>query len=271
MNLIERVRRTLAARGARGLALAAYRKLARTRWPEFDRHADHFRARPGLEIGGPSDVFRRNGLFPIYAIADRLDNCNFGRDTIWEGHIAPGATFQYDRAHAPGTQFIAEATALAFARDESYAFVASSHALEHVANPLKALFEWKRVLRGGGLLALVLPDRDGTFDHRRPVTTMEHLLRDHRADVGEDDPTHVEEILALHDFARDPEARDRQAFAERAHHNIENRGLHHHVFDEALARALVLHAGFEVLSTRRCAPFHIFVVARKPAPFPVSA
>lgn len=33
-------------------------------------------AKVGLEIGGPSDIFRQGGIFPVYPIADMIDNCN---------------------------------------------------------------------------------------------------------------------------------------------------------------------------------------------------
>jgi hypothetical protein len=114
------------------------------------------------------------------------------------------------------------------------------------------------------MFALVLPDRDGTFDHRRPLTTLAHLVEDEANGTDEGDQTHVEEILALHDFSRDPDAGGVEAFRARARRNAENRCLHHHVFDAGLATAMVRHAGFDVLATETHWPFHIVVVARKP-------
>jgi hypothetical protein len=52
----------------------------------------------------------------------------------------------------------------------------------------------------------LLPDKRRTFDHRRPVTTLAHLIADLNADMAEDDLTHLPEILALHDLERDPDA-----------------------------------------------------------------
>lgn len=265
MNVIGRVLRTLQARGPGGLAKAVYRRLARPRVAEFDRHRQRLLGTVGLEIGGPSGVFARGGLFPLYPLAARVDNCNFGDATIWEGRIEAGATFQFDPARVPGVQYIAEATSLRFAADGSYDFVASSHALEHSANPLKALHEWKRVLKSDGLIVLVLPHRDGTFDRHRPVTPLQHMIDDLAADTGEDDLTHLDEILRLHDLGRDPEAGGRDAFEARARENRHNRGLHHHVFDTRAAVRLVDHAGLQILSVQACEPFHIFIVAQKPS------
>ena len=48
-----------------------------------------------------------------------------------------------------------------------------------MANPIKALLEWKRVLRKDGVLLMILPHRDYTFDWRRPVTVVEHMKKDY--------------------------------------------------------------------------------------------
>jgi SAM-dependent methyltransferase len=223
----------------------------------------YLRGRTALEIGGPSAVFGRFGLLPVYQLAASVDNCNFARRTVWEGAVMAGLTFRFNRRRPLGRQYIAEAADLTFIPHSTYDVVISSHTLEHVANPLKALNEWVRVLNTNGLLILVLPHRDGTFDHRRPMTTIEHLLEDLKNDVGEEDLTHLEEILALHDLARDPRAGDFSAFAHRSKRNVENRCLHHHVFDTRLAIEVVHHVGLQILAVEVVRPYHIFLVARK--------
>ena len=64
--------------------------------------------------------------------------------------------------------------------DQSVDFVVANHLLEHAEDPVGALENWTRVLRPGGIIFLTLPDARYTFDARRPRTTVEHLLRDHR-------------------------------------------------------------------------------------------
>ena len=98
---------------------------------------------------------------------------------------------------------IAEGSDLTPVGDGSYDFVLSSHNLEHFANPVKALKEWKRVTRLNGALILVLPDYRRTFDHRRTPTPVQHMLDDYSRNTGEDDTTHVLEVLQLHDVKRD--------------------------------------------------------------------
>jgi SAM-dependent methyltransferase len=225
---------------------------------------DDVQDKVGLEIGGPSQAFGRLGPFPVYEAAARIDNCNFAADTLWEGQIATGRTFRFNPRRAPGEQFIAEATRLDGIAAASYDFVLSSHAIEHCANPLRALGEWSRVLKPGGLLALISPHRDGAFDHRRALTTLAHLVDDFERGVGEDDMTHLDEILALHDLSLDPGGEDESTFRARALRNADNRCLHHHVFDTALAREMVERAGFSVLSATRPTRMDIVVLARKP-------
>jgi SAM-dependent methyltransferase len=135
--------------------------------------------------------------------------------------------------------------------------------LEHSANPIKALNEWRRVLKNDGWLALVLPHKAGTFDHRRTVTEFEHLLKDYSNGVTEDDKTHFAEILEKHDLVRDPTQESRDKFEKWIRENVVNRGAHHHVFDPALAIRLVDHVGFEVAGAEVAMPFHIFIVAQK--------
>jgi SAM-dependent methyltransferase len=225
----------------------------------------HFKGVTALEIGGPSKVFRRFGLLPVYPLAACVDNCNFASSTMWEGEIPTGATFKFSKGRAAGQQYVAEASDLSFIPSSSYDLVLSSHTLEHVANPLLALREWIRVLREHGLLVLVLPHRDGTFDHKRPVTTLAHLIDDFERKAGEGDLTHLDEILRLHDLARDPRAGDLAAFERRSRKNIENRCLHHHVFDTRLAVEVIHHVGLQILTVELARPYHIFVIARKPA------
>ena len=182
----------------------------------------------GLEIGGPSIFFQFS--LPLYHYASSIDGVNFSQETMWEGSIASDKPFRYMKNHA-GRQIIAEAVDLTEVEDASYDFVLSCHSLEHIANPLKALLEWNRVLKPGGTLILVVPNKDSIFDHRRPVTTFAHLVSDFDLNTNESDLTHLPEILELHDLRRDRAAGTLIEFQERSMRNFENRGLHHHVFD----------------------------------------
>ncbi|MBI3491986.1 MAG: methyltransferase domain-containing protein [Acidobacteria bacterium] len=262
------IRKALALLGGRspaGLLTAVGRRVRPRRVACYPAIADAIRGKSGLEIGGPSDIFAGHSLLPAYAIAGAIDNVNFSRATIWEGTIQEGQTFRYDARHAPGRQYILEATDLRSIPGELYDFILSSHTIEHVANPLRALREWVHTLKGGGLLVLVVPHHEGTFDHRRPVTPMAHLLDDERNGTTENDLTHLPEILELHDLSLDPPAGDFASFKARSERNAENRCLHHHVFDERRVVEMLEWLGTPVVAVERIEPYHIFSVARKTA------
>ena len=249
--------------GPRSLLTAVRQRILPERLQCYPDCRSFLEAQVGLEIGGPSTIFTRRGCIPVYPVAARIDNCNFDHRTVWEGTVEEGDTFVFDPHKAPGRQYVAEACELGSIPDSAYDFVLSSHCLEHLANPLQGLGEWIRVLKDDGLLVLIVPHKDGTFDHRRPVTSLAHLIQDFEAQTTERDLTHLDEILELHDLARDPEAGDAAAFAERSRRNYQNRCLHHHVFDTRLAVALVDHARLQIFAVEPLRPYHIVVIARK--------
>lgn len=257
LNIAHKVR----ALGNPGRVRRKIGRLLTRRLGSFARFRNLFEERVGLELGGPSRIFGRRGLFPVYPLAARIDNCDFGDQTTWRGRIDSGESFRYDSRRPPGRQFFGEATALSFAAAASYDFVLSSEVFEHCANPLKALHECKRILRPEGALFLVLPHKEATFDHRRPVTRLQHLLEDFERDTDEHDLTHLAEILELHDLALDPLAGDRESFRLRSQKNFENRCLHHHVFDTRLAVEMVDLTRLQILAAEPACPDHITLLA----------
>jgi SAM-dependent methyltransferase len=262
--MIKKIYAIITYQGISGLLNAVFSRVLPRRLKFYKHCKLFFESKTGLEIGGPSGIFRRTGLIPVYTVAARIDNCNFGNHTIWEGKINHGDTFYFYKRRVPGCQYVAEASNLSRIASASYDFVLSSHCIEHVANPLQALAEWTRVLKEEGLLVLVVPHKDGTFDHHRPVTPLEHLIQDFDRQTTEGDMTHLEEILRLHDLTKDPVAGDFPAFKQRSILNLENRCLHHHVFDTRLAVEAVHHMGLQILSVELFRPFHIVVIGQKP-------
>src|SRR5207302_6447701 len=101
------------------------------------------------------------------------------------------------------------------------------------------------------------PHKEGTFDHKRPVTSLDHLKDDLASGRGEDDLASLPEILALHDLSMDPPAGDFAAFKARSERNVENRCLHHHVFDTHLVSEMLDWMGFRLVTIERARPYHI--------------
>lgn len=215
----------------------------------------------GLEIGGPSGIFRATHLLPVYAACARIDVCNFSSENIWttpkddqrfEGHL--------------GAKFTAEASDLSLIGDETYDFVIASHVLEHTANPLLALQEWKRVLRPEGVLLLVVPDKRVSFDRRREFTSFHHIEADLQRNTSENDLTHLNEVLSLHDFASDPGAGSREKFHDRCLQNFSVRAMHHHVFSPELLVKMFTRYTMRVLNVTVERPFHLIAFAQKTNP-----
>ena len=219
----------------------------------------------GLEIGGPSAIFSDAGELPIYRRITALDNCVFSLETIWEGRRAEGQSFSYHPHKDKGFNFVREATDLRGIADHKYDFVLSSHNLEHIANPVRALGEWTRVVKQSGVIIVVLPDYRYMFDHRRRPTLVKHMMEDYERGTDERDLTHLAEILELHDLALDRAAGTKDNFRQRSLRNFENRCLHHHVFDERNSRELFETVGLTVEIQELIRPHHIFLLARSPS------
>ncbi|MCV7051541.1 methyltransferase domain-containing protein [Mycobacterium heidelbergense] len=219
-------------------------KYAPFRLPIRQKYRRFVEDKHGIEIGGPSALFKT--VLPLYRFVAGLDGVNFSTETVWEGNIEEGGNFKYYYKRS-GRQFISDATDLSEIAGARYDFLLSSNCLEHVANPIKALTEWKRVIKEGGAMIVVLPNKQSNFDHRRPFTKFEHLLDDFTQDVGEDDLTHLDEILALHDLPMDPPAGDLEHFRQRSLKNFHNRTLHHHVFDIQLIEQILRYVGLEII------------------------
>ena len=207
-----------------------------------------FNDKSGIEIGGPSPIFRDKGILPLYRIVKNLDGCNFSNTTIWEGNIEAKKNYNYYN-EKNGFQYISEASDLNTIPDSKYDFVISSNCLEHVANPLKAFEEWIRIVKKEGLLLLVLPNKKYSFDHKRSVTAFTHLLNDYKNVIKEDDLSHLNEILQCHDLKRDILAGSIKQFKERSLDNYNNRALHHHVFDLNVMCQIFEYFNIEILLT----------------------
>lgn len=145
-------------------------------------------------------------------------------------------------------EFWGDACHLPF-HDDSLDYVVTSHVLEHVANPVAALVEWHRVLRSGGIMYLVVPDRRFTFDHPREPTEPEHMWADFTRSTTQSDATHIDEFLDRVDWTRyhptlTPEGIIAHREDMRRAYHIAVGGkteinIHFHVFEPGNLRALV--------------------------------
>ena len=215
----------------------------------------------GLEIGGPSGTFTQKGFLPLYDHIKNLDGCNFSSNTVWEGKISEGPNYQY--GNKKGYQIISDGSNLAQIPDGKYDFILSCHSIEHIANPIKALDEWKRVIKKDGYLLIIVPHKDNTFDHNRPITTLDHLVKDFKENTGEDDSSHYEEVLTMHDISMDSGINNKEELKIRTADNFNNRCVHQHVFNTPLVVKLADYLNFKILDVQHFNPFHIIIFLQK--------
>ncbi len=249
MNLIDKA-----------ITLASYLRQPEKR--RLIKIAKTFKGLKGIEIGGPSNIFSIKGAMPVYLFAEKVDGVNFSNKTIWEGKIKEGVNYNYYK-NLFGFQYIAEGSDLSLLKDNQFDFLLSSHSLEHIANPIKALNHWRRVLKESGRLVLILPDSSVTFDRKRPITKLEHLIEDYNNNVEEDDDTHFNEVIDLHDMDLDKALGSREILKERTIQNLSYRAVHHHVFNFELIKDLLSYTGFTVEFQQNFYPFHLITLAIK--------
>jgi SAM-dependent methyltransferase len=97
------------------------------------------------------------------------------------------------------SQLVTDLESMRGIESESQDFIIANHVMEHVEDPLKALRSVSRVLRGGGIAYLALPDKRFTFDKEREITPLAHLLRDHAEGPDWSLPGHYEEWVRVVD------------------------------------------------------------------------
>jgi SAM-dependent methyltransferase len=179
----------------------------------------------GIEIGGPSET----GTY-IYQNAKYIDNVIFSKNTIWSNH-----TDEYNYyTNKKGKVIINDAVNILNVTNDSYDFVFSSHSLEHIANPLKAIKEWLRIIKNEGYIIIIVPEKSVCFDHKRNYSKFSTLLTQYEKNVGEDDLSTLPEILLNHDLIMDPPAGNLESFTKRSLDNFNNRCLHHYVYNDDL-------------------------------------
>ena len=144
--------------------------------------------------------------------------------------------------------YFGESVSLPFL-DASLDYVAASHVLEHCANPIKALTEWCRVLKPGGIAYIVVPDKRHTWDRARPITQIDHMLEDYKGETSDCDATHVDDFVYGIDWQEIfPDVKEDEIDSQRKAHSENFKkevsegkeiNIHFHVFDPSNFRQLL--------------------------------
>lgn len=106
----------------------------------------------------------------------------FGLDSLKVGRDTSGTVYAEEEFKLCGEvqklDHLCEGDDLPF-KNDTFDFVIASHVLEHFYDPIKAINEWRRVVKLYGLVFVIFPHKDRTFDKDKPRTPLEELLRRH--------------------------------------------------------------------------------------------
>jgi predicted SAM-dependent methyltransferase len=141
-----------------------------------------------------------------------------------------------------------DATRLKFIKSHTLDFVCCSHLLEHISNPIKAINEWKRVLKKEGMIYCAVPDKRFTFDHNRKITPLKHLIKDYKKDVIPEDDTHVREFLTNWD--EDMDGLNKENFYNLVNENYAI-NVHHHVWTKKELIEFFEYVGLDILLSKQ--------------------
>lgn len=199
----------------------------------------------GIEFGGPTELFYHPmHRMMLYPYVKSLDGGNIFEDNFFQNSLSSTFTYYKNRSGIQYSLDIADEKSISLL-PSTYDFILSSHNIEHIANPISALILWKRILKQGGYVLAVMPHKEYTFDRKRPYTTLEHLIDDYKKNTQEDDMTHREEQVLLHDWTMG----GMKDFEELSLQNGKTRVIHHHCFDTELVRNMFEYAGYTTLKS----------------------
>ena len=127
--------------------------------------------------------------------------------------------------HIVPVDVIDDAETLATVADGRFDFLIAAHVIEHMRNPIGALVNWLRVVRDGGLVYLIVPDKRRTFDRLRVRTTLEHMVLDYEQPSRERDFEHFLDYAVFVQHAMTD-----QAIGEATRLRDTDYSIHFHVF-----------------------------------------
>lgn len=194
----------------------------------------------GIEFGGPTELFYHPmHRMMLYPYIQSLDGCNIFENNFFQNDL--DSTFTYYKGRTGSRFNIDTANTESLKKiTRKYNFILSSHHIEHIANPIKAIIAWKEILTNSGYILAIIPNKEHTFDKKRPLTKMSHMIEDYTNNIGEDDITHTQEQLDLQDWSMC----GMHDFENLSKINEKTRVVHHHCFDTNLVQSLFEYCGY---------------------------
>ncbi len=164
--------------------------------------------------------------------------------------------------------------------EESQDFIIANHFLEHCEDPIGTIETHLGKLRPGGVLFYAVPDKRFTFDYRRPVTPIEHMVADREEGPQRSRAEHFEEWCRLvideeSGAVGTAEQAASEEWVQRRARELEEAGysIHMHVWTQAEFLQLILAlrervgGAFDIEAAARVG-IEFVVVLRKQGPLP---
>lgn len=197
------------------------------------------------EFGGPSPLFE-----DLYKLFPNIDGFNLFEDNYWQKEFK-------ENYKGLGKQYNCDIVNINIA-NQKYDLILNSHVIEHIANPLKAIRNWKEILNPNGLIFSIIPDKSQMFDCNRPLTRLDHLVMDMYNEIEENDETHIKEAVEL--FVNNG-GYDYENYVKSSKDNFKYRAIHHHCFDAKLIRSMFEFLHFKVIYQSQSG-MHITTIAQ---------
>ena len=126
------------------------------------------RTMTGIELG----ALHQPANIPPSCHAGRIFVDKYDTDTL-RGFYGPSIGELVD------VQLLDDAEKLVNISSDAFDYVIGSHILEHMENPVAAIESWFRVLKPGGMLIFLVPNKCQCFDKGRIVTSLEHIRHEY--------------------------------------------------------------------------------------------
>jgi SAM-dependent methyltransferase len=157
-------------------------------------------------------------------------------------------------------------------------FIVANHFLEHTEDPVGTIETHLSKLKPGGILFYAVPDKRFTFDFRREVTPIEHMVADHEEGPERSRAEHFREwsrFVLEHERPEGagPEWDEQQIEAVAQQLEAQNYSIHMHVWTQVEFLQLIFtlrdraEGGFDLEAAARIG-IEFVVVLRKAGPLP---
>ena len=174
---------------------------------------DIVRNRDGLEIGGPSKCNN------IYNNINKLDNITIFKTGEREYNI---------KNKKLGIEYVKDTTNLTNIKNNTYDFILVSNTLEYIANPIKAIKEWLRILKQNGFIIMIFDNISETDDNK---FHLKKIIENYEKNIGEDDLSVLPSILS--------KSKTNETFIRECLNNYHLRKIEHFNYNEKLLSGII--------------------------------